>query len=83
MPHIQVLLRINYDKIKMMICKTRVLRIVSGLHLCIKRIKKSHNTNIFLPCLLHYKQVRFIYHLYNICSKPYTTVKNLSFLGQM
>ena len=60
MPHIQVLLRINYDKI-MMICKTRVPRIVSGLRLCIKRIKKSHNTNI------NYPSVRYITNKYALC----------------
>ena len=76
MPHIQVLLRINYDKI-MMICKTRVPRIVSGLRLCIKRIKKSHTTNINSPL------VRYITNKYALCSKPCTTVKNWSLLGQM
>ena len=60
MPHIQVLLRINYDKI-MMICKTRVPRIVSGLRLCIKRIKKSHNTNINSPLF------RYIINKYALC----------------
>ena len=62
-----MLLRITGSYDKMMICKTRVPRIVSGLRLCIKRIKKSHNTNINSPLVRHITNnvyVSFVQYLF-------------------